>query len=135
MAALKLEIVTPAGAVLSEDAEYVGIPGVQGQLGVMPGHIPLFSALAVGELYCRRDGQRRNVFISGGFAEVFGDKVSILAETAERSEEIDVDRAKRACERAKTRLAEAAHNKDIDVPRAQSALLRAMTRLDIASQR
>ena len=132
--ALHLEVVTPDGSVLSTEAEYVGIPGVAGQFGVMPGHIPLLSAVAIGGLYYRMDGVQKDVFVSGGFAEVLNDKVVILAEAAELQQDIDVERALQAKERAEKRLLQAKNgDAGIDVDRAHAALTRAIMRINISS--
>lgn len=132
-ASLQLEVVTPDGAVLNTGADYVGVPGVAGQFGVMPGHVPLLSALAIGELYYRLEGTQTELFISGGFAEVSDNKVSILAESAERKQDIDIERARKALMRAEKRL-EASRQGDanIDVSRAHAALSRALGRLRVA---
>ena len=125
---LKLEIVTPDKVVLSEEVEYVGLPGVVGQFGVLKNHVPFLSALSIGTLYYRKeDGKNRYVFVSGGFAEVTPDSVTVLAESAERAEDIDVARARKAKERAERRLREQREN--IDIARAQAALQRALHRL------
>jgi len=132
--ALHLEVVTPDGPVLSTEADYVGIPGVAGQFGVMPGHIPLLSALTVGGLYYRKDGVQKNVFVSGGFAEISSGKVVILAESAELQENIDVERARQAKARAEERLARARNaEEDIDTDRARAALGRAIMRISLAA--
>ncbi len=125
---IKLEIVTPDRVVLSEDVEYVGVPGVMGQFGVLNNHIPFLSALSIGSLYYKKGGETHYVFISGGFAEVTGDSITILAESAERAEEIDVERARKAKERAERRLREQRDN--IDFNRAKAALMRAIQRIN-----
>ena len=104
---LLLEVVTPDRLVLSTEADVVVCPGVEGQFGVLPGHIPFLSALEIGEMYYRKGGQTEYLAVSGGFAEVTGEKVTIVAESAEKGREIDVERAKRAQERAEKRLAAA----------------------------
>ncbi len=129
MASLQLDIVTPDMLVLSKEVEYVGAPGLEGEFGILPGHIPFISALAVGGLHYNREGKTRWVFISGGFAEVSDDKVTILAESAEEAEHIDAARAESARKRAEERLA---HKTDeLNVIRAEAALSRAVTRLNI----
>ncbi len=133
MAALQLEVVTPNGPVVQAEADYVGIPGELGQLGIMPGHSPLLTALVPGRLYFRKNDQNTDVFISGGFAEISENRVSILAESAELKEQIDVARAQRAMDRAKQRLHSASTDDTIDVVRAEAALLRASLRMKIAS--
>ncbi len=125
---IKLEIVTPDRVVLSEDVEYVGVPGVMGQFGVLNNHIPFLSALSIGSLYYKKGGGTHYVFVSGGFAEVTGDSITILAESAERAEEIDVERARKAKERAERRLREQRDN--IDFNRAKAALMRAIQRIN-----
>ena len=134
MEGLRLEIVTPDKVVLEANVDYVGAPGVDGEFGVLPGHIPLLSALAIGELYYRQGTDTHWAFVAGGFAEVADNKVSVLAEAAELAADIDVDRAEQAMERAKARLEEKRLGKaDIDEIRAMAALNRAMGRIHIAS--
>jgi F-type H+-transporting ATPase subunit epsilon len=125
--ALHLEIVTPDKMVLSQDVEYVGAPGYEGEFGVLPNHIPFLSALRIGNLYYKLAGKSHFVFISGGFADVSDNKVTILAESAEKAEEIDLERARKAKDRAEKRLAE--QREKVDYARAQAALQRAMARL------
>jgi F-type H+-transporting ATPase subunit epsilon len=124
---LHLEIVTPDQKVLSDDVEYVGIPGIAGQFGVLRNHIPFLSALAIGSLYYRKEGRNNYIFVSGGFAEVSPDSVSILAESAEKAEDIDISRAQKAKERAEERLRQAKEN--VDFARARSALYKALQRI------
>ena len=125
---LLLDIVTPDRLVLSRDVESVTGTGVAGAFTILPLHIPFFTALAVGYLSCRLAGETRTVFVAGGFADVAFDKVLVLAEAAELPEEIDVDRAKKARERAEARLA-AQRQEEIDYVRAKAALQRAILRL------
>ena len=103
MASLQLEIVTPDKLVLSESVDYVGAPGIEGEFGVMAGHIPFLSALAIGGLHYKAGGKNHYVFISGGFAEVSDNKVTVLAESAEAAENIDAARAEQAKRRAEER--------------------------------
>jgi F-type H+-transporting ATPase subunit epsilon len=124
---IRLEIVTPDKLVLSQDVDYVGVPGLMGQFGVLKNHIPFLSALAIGSLYYRTGGKIHFVFLSGGFADVTQDKVTILAESAERAEEIDIARAKKAKERAEQRLQQ--ERDKINAARAEAALKRAMHRI------
>ena len=131
MAALHLEIVTPDSRVLSTEAEYVGAPGIEGQFGVMAGHIPFLSALAVGALHYKSGGKTGYVFLSGGFAEVSDNKVTVLAESAEEAESIDYARAEAARKRAEERLHARADN--VNVVRAEAALQRATCRLSLKS--
>ncbi|MBU1039524.1 MAG: F0F1 ATP synthase subunit epsilon [Proteobacteria bacterium] len=124
---LLLEIVTPDRKVLSQDVDYVGAPGALGEFGVLPNHIPFLSALGIGNLYYKDAGKTHYVFVSGGFAEVSPDKVTILAEAAEMATDIDLERARKAQERAQQRLARAQDK--IDHARAQAALRRSLARL------
>ncbi len=126
----KLEIVTPEKRVVDTAAEEVQIPGKNGYLGVLPGHAPLITELAVGEITYRENAAEQKLAVAWGFAEVLPNKVTILAETAERPSEIDVDRARKAKERAEQRLTSGDTN--VDVERALDALHRAEARLDVA---
>ncbi|WP_027177729.1 F0F1 ATP synthase subunit epsilon [Maridesulfovibrio bastinii] len=124
---LLLEIVTPDRKVLSQEVEYLGAPGIEGEFGVLPNHIPFLSALGVGNLHYKDGGRNHYVFISGGFAEVGNNKVTVLAEVAEKAVEIDLDRARKAEEKAKARMAKAKDR--IEAARAQAALQRAIARI------
>ena len=128
----QLEIVTPQGTVFSDQVEAVRAPGVGGYFGVLRGHTPLMTALQIGEIRVRRDGQVIRFATSGGFVEVLPNRVIILAETAEREDQIDVARALAAKERAEKRLAQ--RGPDVDVERAKAALARAKNRLRVAGQ-
>ena len=130
---LLLEVVTPDRLVLSTEADVVVCPGVEGQFGVLPGHIPFLSALAIGEMYYRKGGQIEYLAVAGGFAEVTGEKVTIVAEAAEKGREIDVERARRALERAEKRLA-ASKTEVIDWTRAEAAMRRSLVRAKVAGR-
>ena len=130
---IKLEVVTPDRMVLATDADVVVCPGVEGQFGVLAGHVHFLSALEIGEMYFRDGGKTEYLFINGGFAEVTGAKVTIVAESAEIGHEIDVERAKRARERAEKRLA-MARTENIDWTRAEVALRRSMARMKVAGR-
>ncbi|MGA7562267.1 MAG: F0F1 ATP synthase subunit epsilon [Desulfobaccales bacterium] len=130
---LRLEVVTPDHLVLATDADVVVCPGVEGQFGVLVGHIPFLSALVIGEMYYRLGGATEHLCISGGFAEVTGEKVTIIAEAAERSCDIDLERARRAKERAERRLA-AAKVEQVDYLRAEVAMRRALVREKVAGR-
>lgn len=125
--ALQLEIVTPDRVVLKTEAEYVSLPGAEGEFGVLPGHIPFFAALKIGCMHYVVKGKPVYSFISGGFAEVMDDRVQVLADAAELATDIDVARAEAALRRAEERLA--AHHDKINVARAEASLQRAVTRL------
>ena len=129
-----LEVVTPQKAVVSEEAQIVVAPGSEGEFGVLRGHTTFLTSLKVGTLrYKDSSGKERYLFVNGGFAEVLPNKVTLLAESAERRSQIDVDRARKAKERAEKRLSAA--SADVDMVRAEAALKRALHRLDIASVR
>ena len=132
MEGLRLDIVTPDKVVLSADVDYVGAPGVDGQFGLLPDHAPMLSALKVGDLYYRQGNETHWVFVSGGFAQISDNKVTILAESAELAADINVERAKEAKERAEKRLA--APQPDTDLARAELALQRAVARIRVASR-
>ncbi|MFC1963299.1 F0F1 ATP synthase subunit epsilon [Chloroflexota bacterium] len=134
MAKIKFEIVTAEKVVYSADVDAVVAPGIEGQLGILPQHAPLMTMLQPGELMVRNDGEEELIFISGGFLEVRGDKVIVLADTAERAEEIDVNRAEAAKSRAEERLNERILA-DADLERARAAMLRSLVRLKVAEKR
>jgi F-type H+-transporting ATPase subunit epsilon len=127
----QLEIVTPEKRVVDTAATEAQIPGKNGYLGVLPGHAPLITELAVGEITYRAGvAEEQKLAVAGGFAEVLPDRVTILAETAERPSEIDVERARKAKERAEQRLTSGDTN--VDVERSLDALHKAETRLEVA---
>jgi F-type H+-transporting ATPase subunit epsilon len=129
---IKLEVVTPEKYVVDEEVEIVVAPGVIGEFGVLIGHTPFLTILKTGTVrYTDANGKERFVFVSGGFAEALPDKVTVLAESAERRRDIDVARAKAAQQRAQERLAQE-KSEDIDFLRAQIALERAISRLNLA---
>jgi F-type H+-transporting ATPase subunit epsilon len=129
----QLEIVTPEKKVVDTAATEVQIPGKNGYLGVLPGHAPLITELAVGEIKYHCDGGEQRLAVAWGFAEVLPEKVTILAETAERPDEIDVERARKSKERAEQRLTSGDIN--VDVERALNAVQKAETRLEVAQQK
>ena len=129
---IQLEIVTPERLVVNTTAEDIQIPGKSGYLGVLPGHAPLITELAVGEISYRSEGQVKRLAVAWGFAEVLPAKVTILAETAERAEDIDVGRAQASKQRAEEELRKAGPTGDAA---AQGALDRANARIEVASKR
>ena len=133
MATIRLDIVTAEQLVFSEDVEVVVAPGVEGQLGILPHHAPLMTMLQPGELRVRKGEEELCLAISGGFLEVRPDRVIILADTAERAEEINVARAEEAMRRAQERLSQ--HTPEVDVARAEAALRRSLIRLKVAERR
>ncbi len=125
---IKLEIVTPEKYVVNQQVGIVMAPGTMGEFGVLPNHTPFLSSLETGKVHFRDLQDKEHVvFISGGFSETLPDRVTILAETAEYREKIDIDRAKAAYDRARERLASS--DKNIDRARARAALERAETRI------
>lgn len=126
---LLLEIVTPQGLVYSEEVDEVAASGSEGEFGVLPGHVPFVTTLKVGMLVCKKGNESFMFFVNWGYAEVGPEKVLILADSAERSEDIDVERAKAAMRRAEERLKKA---EEIDFRRAELALERAVTRVQVA---
>jgi F-type H+-transporting ATPase subunit epsilon len=130
---LELEVVTPDRLVASETVDIVMANGALGEFGILPSHIPFLTPLQPGELRYRQGGQMEYLAVTGGFAEVSNNKVTILAEAAEKAREIDIDRAKRAKERAEKRLAQA-RAEDIDYARAEMALKRSILRLRVVEK-
>ncbi len=128
---IQLEIVTPERLVVSESAEYIEIPGEGGYLGILPGHAPLISEVAPGELTYRNGNQTKRLAVAWGFVEVLQDKVTILAEAAEKAEEIDTARAETAKKKAEAELQKSGLEMNEE---AQEALQRAQARLDVAGK-
>jgi F-type H+-transporting ATPase subunit epsilon len=128
-----LEIVTPERKVYEQEVNMVIVRGVEGELGILPNHIPLVTPLKIAPLEAKKSGGNDTIAVSGGFMEVRKNKVVILAESAELPGEIDVDRAKAAKERAQKRLQ--ARRDDIDYRRAEMALQRAVTRINVAEEK
>ena len=129
---IQLVVVTPVNQLLSEAVTEVQLPGADGYLGVLPGHAPLITELGIGELtYKTANGQTGLLAIIHGFAEVLSERVSVLAETAERPEDIDVNRAQQALKRAQQLIAKGG---DIDWDRASASLQRALVRIQVVSK-
>ncbi|MEJ2158358.1 MAG: F0F1 ATP synthase subunit epsilon [Desulfobacteraceae bacterium] len=132
---IRLEVVTPEKAVVSEEVQIVMAPGELGEFGVLAGHTPFMTSLKLGSVrYDDANGNERFIFVSGGFAEALPDRVTILADSAERRKDIDIERAKSAQQRAEERLAKE-DARDIDFVRARAALLRAIHRIRLAETR
>jgi F-type H+-transporting ATPase subunit epsilon len=133
---LKLEVVTPKGAVVSQEVDIVTAPGYGGEFGVLANHAPFLSTIKTGVLTYKTGAQEETLMVSGGFCEVSNNKLTFLVESAERGTDIDVERAMRAKERAEKRLAEAQAQKEkLDRTRAEAALQRALSRLKVAERR
>lgn len=131
---LRLEMVTPYKHVLSEDVDEVTAPGTVGEFGILPGHTPLLTTLKIGELSYRQGSEAFHVAVNWGFVEVEEDKVTVLVETAEPADEIDLERAKAALGRAEEALKKLAPE-DKDFLVMQAALERAMIRIQVATRK
>jgi len=129
---IRLDVVTPYGLVLSEDVDELTATGTEGEFGVLPGHAAFVTTLNVGMLIIKKDGKTEYVFVSSGYAEVAFDKVVVLADSAERAEDIDLNRAIAARQRAEERLR---HAEKIDFMRATAAIERATIRIQTGEKR
>jgi F-type H+-transporting ATPase subunit epsilon len=127
---ITLEVITPEKIALREMVDEVIVPGTSGELGILPDHTPLISQLKTGVLSYRQGADKKLVHVSGGFVEVLPDKVSVLADIAERPEEISLERAQRARERAERRIN--SHDDGTDFQRAELKLERALVRIQLA---
>ncbi|UCG79411.1 MAG: F0F1 ATP synthase subunit epsilon [Nitrospirota bacterium] len=128
---IKLDIVTPYGSVLSEEVDEVVAGGSEGEFGVLPGHVPFITTLKIGMLDYKKDGRTFHVFVNSGYAEVSDNNVMVLADSAERSEDIDVERAREAMQRAEERMKK---EDDLDFVRAETALERAIIRIQVSEK-
>jgi F-type H+-transporting ATPase subunit epsilon len=133
MSTIHLDIITAERIALSEEVEMVLAPGTEGQLGILPRHAPLLTGLQAGELCYRKDGQLVSMVITGGFMEVVPTRVTVLADAAERADDIDVARAEAARQRALARMDD--KSDAVDAGQARVALLRATVRLKVARKR
>ena len=133
MPGIKLDIVTAESVIYSDDVDIVVAPGVEGELGILPHHAPLMTTLQAGELRVRRGEEEDSLAISGGFLEVRPDRIIVLADSAERAEEIDEARAEAARKRAEQRLGDK-HALGLDEARCEAALGRAIARLTVAEK-
>src|SRR3990170_6186718 len=133
MPKIRLEIVTAERTVYSDEVDLVVAPGIEGELGILPHHAPLLTALQPGELRIKKDGEEESMAVTGGFLEVRRDRVIILADAAERVEEIDIERAEAARRRAEERLR--TRGEGVDVAGAEAAMKRALMRLKVARRR
>lgn len=130
---MRLEIITAEREVYADDVDIVVAPGVEGQLGILPHHAPLMTALQPGEVMVRKEGEPSYLVVTGGFMEVMGNRVTILAAACEYSQEISEERAQAAMERARERLQNRAS--DLELEQATAAIRRAQVRLNIARRR
>ncbi|MGC4377379.1 F0F1 ATP synthase subunit epsilon [Fictibacillus sp. Mic-4] len=133
MRTLEVSIVTPDGPVFEGNAEMVSAKAKSGELGILAGHVPLVAPLTISAVRVKNDGKTQTVAVSGGFIEVRPEKVTVLAQAAEKVEDIDVERARAAKERAERRLNN--NQGEIDAKRAEYALKRAINRIDLAEGR
>ncbi len=129
MATMQLEIITAEQQLFGDEVEMVVAPGIDGQLGILPHHAPLMTVLQPGEILIRKDGEDTYLVVTGGFMEVMGNRVTILADACERSEEIDEARAQVGVERAKERIDH--QESDMQLERAVASMRRAQVRLDV----
>ncbi|RSK54241.1 F0F1 ATP synthase subunit epsilon [Bacillus canaveralius] len=134
MKTIKVSVVTPDGPVYESDVEMVSTKAQSGELGILPGHIPMVAPLQIGAVRLKNSGKMDFVAVSGGFLEVRPDQVTILAQSAESSSEIDIDRAVRAKQRAEERL-HSQKREDVDFRRAELALQRAINRISVAERK
>ena len=128
----QLQVVSADRSIVNETVDEIQVPGSEGYFGVLPGHTPLLALLGTGELWFRRGSETSYVSLSGGFAEVQSDRVTILAQLAERADEIDIARAEAAKRRAEERLSRP--TMDVDSERARVALLKSLIRLQVATR-
>jgi F-type H+-transporting ATPase subunit epsilon len=133
LANLQLDIVTAERLMYSEEVQSVVAPGTAGELGILPSHAPLLTSLAPGELRVTRDGDQTAIVVSGGFLEVIGGHVTVLADTAEQADDIDVERAEAALKRAEEGVASA--DTQMDLARAVAAMHRSRARIAVAGRR
>ena len=133
MATMRLAIVTAEKLVYSDEVSSVVAPGAEGQLGILPNHAPLLTSLKPGELKVLKEGEETNIAVSGGFLEVLKNVVTILADTAERAEDIDVERAEAALKRAQEKVNSS--ESDLDLERAIRALKRSQARVFVSKRK
>ena len=129
---ITLSLVTPDRAVVRESVDEIRIPGSEGYLGILPGHTPLLTSLQVGELWFRKGNETSYVSVAFGFAEILPNRVTVLAQIAERAEDVDIERAQHAEKRARDRLTNVVAN--VDLERARVSLMKALIRLQVASR-
>ncbi|MBW1782081.1 MAG: F0F1 ATP synthase subunit epsilon [Deltaproteobacteria bacterium] len=135
MGKLYLEVVTPEKVMVSQEVDIVVAPGSLGEFGVLEGHVPFLSGIVPGELRYSSGNEREHFVVTTGFAEVSENRVSVLVDAAEKAAEIDVERARKALERAKERLAKDRSAEDVDFARAEAALKRAIVRMRVGEKK
>jgi F-type H+-transporting ATPase subunit epsilon len=134
MGKLHLEVVTPEKVTVSEEVEIVVAPGTLGEFGILVGHVPFLSGILPGEIRYTSHGQTKHLAVASGFAEVSDNKVSVLVDAAEKADDIDLERARQAMERARERLSKARGTEDTDFLRAELSLKRAIARIKVAEK-
>ncbi|MCL6572959.1 MAG: F0F1 ATP synthase subunit epsilon [Bacillus sp. (in: Bacteria)] len=134
MKTINVSVVTPDGPVYDSDVEMISTRAKTGELGILPGHIPMVAPLEIGAIRLKKDGKTEFIAISGGFLEVRPDQVTVLAQSAEKASDIDIERAVRAKERAEQRMKEQ-HLEHMDFRRAELALQRAINRLAVSERK
>ena len=132
---IRCEIVTQERTVFSDDVDSVNLPGIEGRMGILQNHTPLLTVLDFGEIYVKKDGEEQFFAVGGGFAEVQPDKVIVLADSAERADEIDVDRAQEARDRAHKLMEEGVPEDPARYDQIEASLRRAQIRIDISRKR
>lgn len=135
MGKLHLEVVTPEKVLISQEVDIVVAPGSIGEFGVLEGHVPFLTGIVPGELRYSSANQTEHFVVTTGFAEVSDNRVSVLVDAAEKTSEIDVERAQKARDRAEERLAKDRRSEDLDFIRAEAALKRAMLRIRVAEKK
>ena len=133
MSTIKLDVVTAERMTFSDEVDVVVAPGMEGQLGILPHHAPLMTMLQPGELLIKKGGEEFSIVVAGGFLEVRPDRVIVLADAAERVEEIDIARAEEAKRRAEARLSQ--RIPEVDMAQTEAALRRALVRLEVTRRR
>lgn len=134
MGKLQFEIVTAEQVVHSDEVDLLVVPGIEGEMAILPSHAPLMTMLQPGELIVRKGSEESSIFVSGGFFELMNDKVTVLADSAERAEDIDLARAEEAKKRAEEKMA-LRTQVDVDAARAEAALRRSLMRLRVLERR
>jgi len=132
MSPTNLQVISAEKILYEDDVDIVVCPGIEGELGILPQHAPIFTLLQTGEIRVKKGEQEDSIFVTGGFLQITQDKVVVLADAGEQAQDIDEERASRAKERAEERLNQ--QETDTDIPRAENALRRSVTRLRVAER-
>lgn len=132
MSPTNLQVISAEKILYEDDVDIVVCPGIEGELGILPQHAPIFTLLQTGEIRVKKGEQEDSIFVTGGFLQITQEKVVVLADAGEQAQDIDEERASRAKERAEERLNQ--QETDTDIPRAENALRRSVTRLRVAER-